>query len=80
MEGECLCKGEPVVILGPEHGFPTNIIFYAAVKVRVNDNELFSRRRGHLCHCANCRKVAGGICKILDVEALQKKKRPIDVD
>lgn len=37
---------------------------HTAVKVRVNDNELFSgRRRGHLCHCSNCRKVAGGICK-----------------
>ncbi|KAI7778504.1 hypothetical protein LA080_002108 [Diaporthe eres] len=33
-----------------------------AVKVRVKDDELFSgRRRGHICHCANCRKVAGGI-------------------
>lgn len=33
------------------------------MKVRVNDDELLSgRRRGHFCHCANCRKVAGGIC------------------
>ncbi|MCJ1328367.1 hypothetical protein MMC10_005044 [Thelotrema lepadinum] len=33
-----------------------------AVKVKVNDSELFSgHRRGHLCHCRRCRKVAGGI-------------------
>lgn len=40
-------------------GYPHHV----AVKVRVKDDELFSgRRRGHICHCANCRKVAGGIC------------------
>ncbi|ETN46712.1 uncharacterized protein HMPREF1541_00899 [Cyphellophora europaea CBS 101466] len=33
-----------------------------AVQVRVNDDNLFgSQRRGHICHCANCRKIAGGI-------------------
>jgi len=33
-----------------------------AITVRVNDAELFSnKRRGHLCHCRNCRRVAGGI-------------------
>jgi len=33
-----------------------------AVKVKVTDDNLFdSQRRGHLCHCANCRKVAGGL-------------------
>jgi len=33
-----------------------------AVKVKVNDDNLFgSQRRGHLCHCSQCRKVAGGI-------------------
>lgn len=30
-----------------------------SIKVTINDSELFTRRRGHLCHCANCRKVAG---------------------
>ncbi|KAI5366480.1 putative CENP-V/GFA domain, Mss4-like superfamily protein [Septoria linicola] len=30
-----------------------------SVTVTINDNELFSKKRGHLCHCANCRKVAG---------------------
>ena len=25
----------------------------------ITDADLFSRPRGHLCHCANCRKVAG---------------------
>lgn len=30
-----------------------------SVTVTITDNELFTKRRGHLCHCANCRKVAG---------------------
>lgn len=30
-----------------------------SVVVTINDNELFTKKRGHLCHCANCRKVAG---------------------
>ena len=25
----------------------------------INEKDLFTRPRGHLCHCANCRKVAG---------------------
>jgi len=33
-----------------------------AVQVKVTDDNLFGgQRRGHLCHCANCRKVAGGM-------------------
>ncbi|OCT49081.1 putative glutathione-dependent formaldehyde-activating [Cladophialophora carrionii] len=33
-----------------------------AVAVKVNDDNLFGeQRRGHICHCNNCRKVAGGI-------------------
>ncbi|GME28561.1 putative glutathione-dependent formaldehyde-activating protein [Neofusicoccum parvum] len=30
-----------------------------SVHITIRDKELFTRRRGHLCHCANCRKVAG---------------------
>ncbi|KAK4993238.1 hypothetical protein LTR50_000579 [Elasticomyces elasticus] len=30
-----------------------------SIKVTIKDNELFTKPRGHLCHCANCRKVAG---------------------
>lgn len=30
-----------------------------SIHVTIRDKELFTRRRGHLCHCANCRKVAG---------------------
>jgi hypothetical protein len=29
------------------------------IRVTIKDNELFTKKRGHLCHCANCRKVAG---------------------
>ncbi|KAL2219289.1 Mss4-like protein [Thermoascus aurantiacus ATCC 26904] len=30
-----------------------------SIRVTINDPDLFTRRRGHLCHCANCRKVSG---------------------
>jgi len=30
-----------------------------SVKVIIHDRELFTKRRGHICHCANCRKVSG---------------------
>lgn len=30
-----------------------------SITVTINDSDLFSKKRGHLCHCANCRKVAG---------------------
>ncbi|KAJ4299938.1 hypothetical protein N0V90_005185 [Kalmusia sp. IMI 367209] len=30
-----------------------------SINVTINDSELFSKPRGHLCHCANCRKNSG---------------------
>lgn len=30
-----------------------------SITVTIHDKELFTRLRGHLCHCSNCRKVAG---------------------
>jgi len=30
-----------------------------AISVKVNDSELFTRRRGHTCRCINCRKTSG---------------------
>ncbi|KAI7239722.1 hypothetical protein KC330_g1782 [Hortaea werneckii] len=30
-----------------------------SITVTIHDQELFTRPRGHLCHCSNCRKVAG---------------------
>jgi hypothetical protein len=30
-----------------------------SIHVTITDDELFIKKRGHLCHCANCRKVAG---------------------
>ncbi|EME38394.1 hypothetical protein DOTSEDRAFT_57499 [Dothistroma septosporum NZE10] len=30
-----------------------------SITVHIKDTELFSKQRGHLCHCQNCRKVAG---------------------
>ena len=33
-----------------------------AITVKINDPDLFTgKRRGHFCHCRNCRRVAGGI-------------------
>jgi hypothetical protein len=30
-----------------------------SITVTITDSELWTKKRGHLCHCANCRKVAG---------------------
>lgn len=30
-----------------------------SISVTIRDPELFTRPRGHLCHCANCRKTSG---------------------
>ncbi|GAM91172.1 hypothetical protein ANO11243_092190 [Dothideomycetidae sp. 11243] len=33
-----------------------------AISIKVHDDELFTgKRRGHICHCRNCRYVAGGV-------------------
>ncbi|KAI1420478.1 Mss4-like protein [Xylaria sp. FL1777] len=32
-----------------------------SICVTIRDQELFTRPRGHLCHCSNCRKVAGSV-------------------
>ncbi|KAK3215591.1 hypothetical protein GRF29_8g481897 [Pseudopithomyces chartarum] len=30
-----------------------------SITVTIHDTELFTKPRGHLCHCSNCRKVSG---------------------
>ncbi|KAI9050146.1 hypothetical protein LZ554_006287 [Drepanopeziza brunnea f. sp. 'monogermtubi'] len=30
-----------------------------AITVRVNDPDLFTKKRGHICRCTNCKKTAG---------------------
>ena len=30
-----------------------------SITVTIADNDLYTKQRGHLCHCSNCRKVAG---------------------
>ncbi|KAH9862897.1 hypothetical protein J1614_010990 [Plenodomus biglobosus] len=37
----------------------TGTCLCSSIRVTIHDPELFTRKRGHLCHCANCRKVAG---------------------
>ncbi|KAI0451244.1 Mss4-like protein [Xylaria acuta] len=53
-------KGDPKdhPIAEFEHGL-TGTCLCGSIRVTINDAELFTRRRGHLCHCSNCRKVAG---------------------
>lgn len=37
----------------------TGTCLCGSIRVTIKDKELFTGRRGHLCHCSNCRKVAG---------------------
>ncbi|KAI0551724.1 Mss4-like protein [Xylaria curta] len=37
----------------------TGTCLCGSIRVMIRDTELFTRRRGNLCHCANCRKVSG---------------------
>ncbi|SMQ50425.1 unnamed protein product [Zymoseptoria tritici ST99CH_3D7] len=37
----------------------TGTCLCGSITVTITDSELFTKKRGHLCHCANCRKVAG---------------------
>lgn len=40
-----------------------------SIRVTITDSELWTERRGHLCHCANCRKVAGSyVASNLNIE------------
>jgi hypothetical protein len=47
-----------------------------AIRVTITDNELFSKPRGHLCHCANCRKVAGSY--VSSNLAIEKEKVKVE--
>lgn len=41
-----------------------------SITVTITDKDLFTKPRGHLCHCSNCRKVAGSyVASNLLVEA-----------
>jgi hypothetical protein len=49
-----------------------------SVNVTINDSDLFTRRRGHLCHCANCRKVSGSFAAsnlIIEQDKIQIEDR-----
>lgn len=37
----------------------TGACLCGSVRVTIHDKELFTKPRGHLCHCSNCRKVSG---------------------
>ena len=46
----------------PKSSFSESLIgscLCGAITVTITESELFTRPRGHLCHCANCRKVGG---------------------
>jgi hypothetical protein len=40
----------------------TGTCLCGSIKVTIADPELFTKPRGFLCHCSNCRKVAGSYC------------------
>lgn len=42
------------------------------IQVTIKDSELFTKKRGHLCHCSNCRKVAGSF--VSSNLAIEKEK------
>ncbi|THW34299.1 hypothetical protein D6D21_09643 [Aureobasidium pullulans] len=49
-----------------------------SITVTINDGELFTKPRGHLCHCANCRKVSGSVVSanlIMEEEKVDIKDR-----
>ncbi|KAI0190509.1 Mss4-like protein [Xylaria flabelliformis] len=37
----------------------TGTCLCGSIRVTIRDTEIFTQRRGNLCHCANCRKVSG---------------------
>ncbi|KAH8723745.1 Mss4-like protein [Phaeosphaeriaceae sp. PMI808] len=45
---------------------------FGSIRVTTYDTELFTKPRGHLCHCANCRKVAGSY--VASNLAIEKEK------
>ncbi|KAF2124441.1 hypothetical protein P153DRAFT_426471 [Dothidotthia symphoricarpi CBS 119687] len=47
-----------------------------SIRVTITDSELFTRKRGHLCHCANCRKVAGSY--VASNLAIEKEKVEVE--
>lgn len=51
------------------------------VSVKVNDAHLFGdQRRGHICHCSNCRKVAGGAFGVNLAIEEEKVEFPLGTD
>jgi hypothetical protein len=37
----------------------TGTCLCGSIRVTITDSELWTKPRGHLCHCANCRKISG---------------------
>ncbi|UPX11913.1 uncharacterized protein EKO05_0002497 [Ascochyta rabiei] len=54
----------------------TSTCLCKAIRVTITDDELFTRPRGHLCHCANCRKVAGSY--VSSNLAIEKEKVTVE--
>ncbi|KAH7118325.1 Mss4-like protein [Dactylonectria macrodidyma] len=47
----------------------TGTCLCGSIQVTITDSELWAKRRGHLCQCANCRKVAGSyVASNLNIE------------
>ncbi|KAF2469174.1 uncharacterized protein BDR25DRAFT_289404 [Lindgomyces ingoldianus] len=49
-----------------------------AIAVTISDSALFTTRRGHLCHCSNCRKISGSYVAanfVIEKEKVEVKDR-----
>jgi hypothetical protein len=49
-----------------------------SIHITVTDDELFTKKRGHLCHCSNCRKITGSYVSanlIIEEEKVQIEDR-----
>ena len=72
-------KGDPKTHLNDElKDGMTGSCLCGSITVAVKDSELFTKRRGHLCHCANCRKVAGSYVAanfLIETEKVEIKDR-----
>jgi hypothetical protein len=60
-----------------------------SITVTITDSELFTKRRGHLCRCGNCRKLSGSFASsnliidearvnIIDRQGTLKKYTDVD--
>ncbi|KAF2111008.1 Mss4-like protein [Lophiotrema nucula] len=56
----------------------TGTCLCGSITVTIKDQELFTKKRGHLCHCSNCRKSSGSFVAAnlaIDSDVVEVKDR-----